>query len=282
MAHFTDQFTRHDPWKFRPSLLIPTWPTTLLQDARALLSGVDANALAEIAEEVEKELQAISAPHFFPINKGHWIWTRVKLGWVDETTTKTSDAIREGFGDLNLFIAFHNQRNFYQESRLTFQAQEWELLAVLAIWKLIDAYDVLYSDANQPLTGPRRRFGNDAIGNSAALAMEAQAAVAHAVQIKERARHIAELEEMRNRNEAANRSKKGTSAVTVRHQKMDSVRLAAFALVDKGKFESRPTAAEAISDNIETSPGKFVPYQTAYRWLLKRKDWEDKIANRAN
>lgn len=97
MAHFTDQFTRHDPWTFRPSILIPTWPTILLQDARALalLSGVDRDALAEIAEEIEKELQAISAPYLFPVNSDHWIWTRVRQGWV--CSSKAADTSSPSF-----------------------------------------------------------------------------------------------------------------------------------------------------------------------------------------
>ena len=281
MAHFTDQFRRHNPWKFRPSILIPTWPTILLQDARELLSGVDPDALGEIAEEIEKELQAISTPYLFPMNRDHWIWTRVRREWVDETTTKTSDAIREGFGDLNLFLALHSEMNFRHESLLTFQVQMWELLAVIAIWKLIDSYDMLRSDANQPLAGPLQRFSNDAIGKSAALAMEAQAAVAHAVQIKQRDQYLKEIDKIHRAFEAASRSKKGKDAVSVRHQKLDAVRLAVFAFADKGQFESLAAAADAIANDIEISPGKCVPYLTAYRWLLKREVWEKKISARS-
>ncbi len=260
---------------------IATWPAVLLKDARDLLHGLDSETLIQIAEELELALREYSQPYNFPPDKSHWIWSRVLPGWTSAESISSSENIRKNFEDLNLFLAFYRPRDFQADSRLNFAATEWQLLAVLAIWKLIDAFDASFrSDGME--RAPINRKPVDALSATAALAMEAQAAVAHAVQIKLRARHITELEEMRSRNEAANRSKKGTSAVTVRHQKMDSVRLAAFALADKGKFESQPTAAEAISNNVEISPGKFVPYQTAYRWLLKRKDWEDKIANRAN
>jgi hypothetical protein len=281
MARFTDQFTRFNPRTFPPGILIPTWPSLVQRDACALLEGVDDNELEDLALVVDKAIDEYAEPHQFATARDSWIRTRIKPEWLNQSELKTVDGIRNTVGDLNLFLACIDRTSPLQDHPSLSRFDTWHMLAVLALWKLVDARDVIFKHAPDLIGGMIRPKEQDRLMHGAAIAMEAQAAVSNGLQLQMRSTHLLAMQKARDVLEMAQRSTKGSKAVTTRHSKYDTIRLAAFALADSDSTLSMTDAADLITNNIEWRKNEFVKYITAYRWLQNRKSWEAKIAARS-
>lgn len=285
MAKFTDQFDRYPPNHSLPSIAIPTWPTLVRNEALILLSGFDDAMLVDIGLVLEDMIASAAQPCNFPVAKDAFIWTRIEPHWVSPTfTPKSSNEVRNTFGELNIFLCQCGPPNERElEYKLAFgpKVERWHLLAVLALWKLVDCSDVMLGRVAHNIDGMIPRNKDFRFQNAAGIAMEAQAAVSNALQLEERARHIAVVEKFRDQIELSKRSKKGTDTVVARHKKDDDVRLAAFAMADALGDIPKTEAAERISMDLQWRSGEFVSFTRAYRWLLDRANWEKKIAARS-
>ena len=111
MAAFTDQFSRCDPYTFRPSNIAMTWPTILLEDARAILKGLTVTELIQLGQAIDRAIDRSSNPSTFPSDQSHWIWSRVRPGWINEQNFFDATSVREAFSDLNVFLGLCDLQN---------------------------------------------------------------------------------------------------------------------------------------------------------------------------
>lgn len=262
MARYTEQFNRQDPLKFRPSLLAFTWPTILLQDARDLLKDFDKAALVQLATAIEHEIHALSDPEQFPTDKNHWIWTRVRAAWITNDFNSSRDSIRHTFGDLNIFLAFHDHKKFAQAHGLKRKTKEWHLLAVIAIWKLIDACEVAWGRKPES-DSEGLSYANVKLPQfeSTGLAMEAQAACGIA---------LLRLEESRARSKTASTGGEKRNRIN-RANREEALRIA-----NSHTYELKKVVVILIQDSLVkeiTDKGDIVRYNKGVisRWLLKAK-----------
>jgi hypothetical protein len=247
---------------------ISTWPAVLLKDARDLLHGLDSETLIQIAEELEQALREYSQPYNFPPDKSHWIWSRVLPGWTSVESISSSENIRKNFEDLNLFLAFYRPRDFQADSRLNFVATEWQLLAVLAIWKLIDAFDASFRCDGME-RAPINRKPVDALGATAALLMEAQAAIATAIQRKQSSEHFAEMEKRRIEIEVLQRQLRAASGGNAKGERSAEARRMAFELstTTSKKFHNQLSRAEWLSRELKARLSFEITPSSVRRWL---------------
>lgn len=283
MARFTDQFQRYNPRKFQPSLMLPTWPKLAQMDANALLDGATDEDVAELAHLVELEIDAFADPQCFPTkDTGHPIWTRVRPEWLSQNLLKSKEGIRFTFCDLNILLALVDERDILAGTQMGQRFSTWHLFAVLALWKLIDGRDAIFGE-DVEIPGLLRPTEKDRINHGHGIAMEAQAAIYTALQLKERARHLNEMQRARNELDRITASNTAKKRVNSRHQKDDPSRLEAFRIQDTYPAGTPKTVvAEDVSNNVTLDGGQFVTYGTAYGWLLKRGEWEKKIRARAS
>jgi hypothetical protein len=236
MPKFSNQFQRHDPFEFRPDILIATWPHLILKDARSLLKEKTSEELEELALAIEWHIDFYAQQPDLLASEDSWIWTRVEREWVGLNPTFSADEARDAFGDLNIFIA--SGEKIDQSPRFMWQstAKDWELFAVLAIWKLIDARDVLYGHASDSLTQKLQVKSEFRHMKSTALAMEAQAACSIALQRRERTIYVEQQKQFVRDDEARRRSSNSSHAATTLHMKRERNRcredIAANAPVD--------------------------------------------------
>jgi hypothetical protein len=237
-----------------------TWPTILLQDARVILNGLTVPELIQLGQAIDRAIDRSSNPITFPSDQSHWIWSRVRPGWITEQNLFDATSIRETFSDLNVFLGLCEMQNIPIEPALKVRVDEWHLLAVIAIWKLIDARDIVFSesiDSAQPHPqSPEATFRKYKVG---ALAMEAQAAIGVA---------ILRLEESRGRSQIAKKGGKKRNQLNNRDRD-EAVRLA-----NSRPFALKKLAVIFIQESIVkgvSADGSSLRYSKAViaRWLTK-------------
>lgn len=282
MARFTDQFNRYDPRTFRPSVLIPTWPAIVQQDAKELLIKFSDAELIERALAVEIAIESIADPATFPKNRSSWIWSRVKPGWIATGLFPSSDEIRNEFSDVNLFLFSLEQRRHPQHSLEMPYVDPWQSLAILSLWKLIDALDVLRGVNPDLIGGLIRPNRTDRKMYAAGIVMEAQAAISSAAQLKASAFHIEYMRRHLDGVESAKRSMKATHSVVAKHKKDDATRLKAFQLSDETPVKNLKVRAEYAYDRLNKDPEFKFSLDTVYDWITHRDLWETKIAARCD
>jgi hypothetical protein len=272
MPKFTDQFTFRNPRTARTGVLIPTWPVIIQADACKLLSEFSDEDLICIGDFVEKVIDEQAQPHNFPTDQSSWIWSRVRSGWIAGNDLESADAIRNEFGDLNLLLMQIDRCDLSSGLLPSQRVRHWHLLAVLALWKLFDAIDVTYG-MKPDLIG--RVIGkSDEIRrmNGAGLAMEAQAAIAHGIQLQERASHLAEAETFRDQIELFRKQVRSASGGKAKGEgnaplKEEAKRLNA----DTSKrFTKLKFRYEWIADELMRKFGRTVASTTVADWIGKR------------
>jgi hypothetical protein len=271
MARFTDQFTRprFNPRTFQPGILIPTWPALVQQDACAILIDVTDEEVIELAYAAEHLIVGYAEPsQFHQLKDGvDWIWTRVKPGWVIAHKLTTEDAIRNAFSDLNLLLAAIEDQDIFADSPWLSRLSIWHMLAVVALWKLIDARDVIFRHAPDQIGGLVRPKEQDRIMYASSLAMEAQAAISHALQLKERARHLVEAGIARDQIEKLKRKQKSKKAAQGKTTKHAPCRKQALKLANLGKYCGATHAINSIHGKVLYPSGKRVAKSTLREWL---------------
>jgi hypothetical protein len=156
--------------------------------------------------------------------RGHWIWTRIKPEWLTSDFNESSDSIRETFGDLNIFLALHNDDKFQAVLGKDRQVKEWHLLAVISIWKLIDACELLWGDVRSQHDSGRNYVDPKILSAEVTgLAMEAQAACQTAMQLKERAFHVNNAAIAQAQFEKLKRSKQAKKAADAMNEPMHQI-----------------------------------------------------------
>lgn len=277
MARFTDQFDRHNPKSFRPSMPIATWPTLVHVDALELLSDVDADAFDELAIACEQAIEEQASPWNFPLPEEFWLHTRVLPSWVNEQSTASTTDVRNTYSDLNLLL---NAIEYGSQPAIRFTSQKfesWHYLASFAIWKLIDAFDVMYGHAPQYVDGlisPKSEFR---VRQGASLAMEAQAAISNAQQLKERARHV---EEMRIATEAWEKQKRTARASIAGYTRSEFYRAAGDKALEivkamNKRFVNADRQAEAVHAVLPIEYQSRCTVRTVKKWLRER-EWKRK------
>ena len=269
MAKFTDQFIRHNPRKFKPSMLAPTWPPLLMQDALGLLKEFTDDELVQIAQAVESEIQGHANPATFPTSKDHWIWTRVKAHWVTHDFNTSPEKLRENFGDLNIYLAFHKDGDFFGPSELRAKVKNWHLLAALSVWKLIDSCELLWGHTTEWYDSGRNYIDPKMVSATVTgIAMEAQAAIGVA---------LLRLEESRGRTHTAKK------AVDKRNRQLYIHQDEALRIANSRPFELKKSAVIFIQESLVkgyTKDGTPVRYNKAVisRWLTKGNWKPSKVA----
>lgn len=282
MAKFTDQFDRHPPNHSHPRIAIPTWPTLIRNEALILLSGFDDWMLIEIGLALEEHIATAAQPYNFPVSKDALIWTRIQPHWVSPTfAPKSSDEIRDTFGDLNIFLCQCEAPDEWElECKLAFgpKVERWHFLAVLALWKLFDSGDVMFGRTAHTINGMIPENRDLRFQNAAGIAMEAQAACQIAIQLQERAGHVLNAAMAQAEIEGLKRSKQASKAGVTRHAPNTAKRKVAMELATQKPFASRAAAARHVIENLEKRqlPGKPVEYYTfgpVDQWL-KEDGWK--------
>lgn len=270
MAKFTNQFNRHNPREFKPSMLAPTWPPLLIQDALGLLKEFTDDELVQIAQAVEDEIQAHANPANFPTSRDHWIWSRVKVHWLTHDFDTSPETIRENFGDLNVYLAFHKDGDFFGTPELRARVRNWHLLAALSIWKLIDSCELLWGHTTEWYDSGRNYVDPKIVSATVTgIAMEAQAAIGVA---------LLRIEESRSRSHTAKKGPVERNKALFLHQD-EALRLA-----NSRPFELKKAAVIFIQESLVkdmASDNTPIRYNKAViaRWLTKE-NWKPSKAGK--
>lgn len=281
MAKFTGQFDRHPPNHSQPSIAIPTWPTLIRDDALNILSGFDDEMLVEIGLALEKIIETAAQPFNFPVNKDALIWTRIEPHWVSPTfAPKSANEIRNTFGDLNIFLCQCESPDEWElEYKLAFapKVERWHLLAVLALWKLVDCSDVMFGTTAHTIDGMIPKNAGLRFQNAAGLAMEAQAALSTAVQKQLESQLVAAARRetvLSLEIEATTaKSQRGTELATKMHAaRRGEARKIAFEIANECGLPKRIQAARHANKILKEVHKKFFTDDTVDEWL-KEDGW---------
>lgn len=280
MAIFTDQFQRRDPLSFNASDVLEFWPRQIAFEARDLLEGHTAHQVEAIAKAVEA-LIVSHVDHLvihhnpFLIGFGSHPPKEVRL---NNSIGATPELMREQFGDANIFIAATSAS--HSAAKLPFTS--WEGLAVIALWKLVDFYDILLPPIHRSEHGsyerptPEERASR--LRKSAPLLVEAMRASTLGAEGRIRAQQLGamqgeterEVAEALYRADAERRlavSEKSRASVNARHEKTRAHINEALGMANKRDFKSFEAAARYIADNLEKSPNAYYTAPTVVRWL---------------
>lgn len=278
MAKFTDQFDRYPPNHSLPSIAIPTWPTLIRNEALILLSGFDDEMLVDIGLVVENMIVTAAQPFNFPVSQEAWIWTRIEPHWVSSTfAPKSSNEIRDTFGDLNIFLYQCEAPDEPElEYKLAFgpKVETWHLLAVLALWKLVDCSDVMLGRTAHTIKGMIPKNRDLRFQNAAGLAMEAQAALSTAVQKELEGQLVAAARTetvLRLGIEATTaKSQRGTELATKMHSaRRGDAREIAMRIANECGLPRRIQAARHANKILKEIHKKFFTDDTVDEWLKK-------------
>jgi len=294
MADFSDQFDKWDPLLFNAVGIFDMWPRQAAWEARALLTGRTSPELKQIALGVESMISDQVA---------HLVQNQGKNGdaWFDanpKTTTLHADIspprpelLRESYGDVNLFMSafLTTQPSVFSAN---FPFAQWEGLAVITLWKLLDFYDAVFWRRREPEAYQLGQSRNPAKSASALLKgapllVEAMRACTLATECKTRAeqldamadnshRRLAEAlysEEAKRREEVSRRAR---AAVSVRHKKTHAHAEEAIRMANAQFFSTRAAAARHVADLLQKAPGEFYTVRAVDEWL-KESGWKPKV-----
>jgi hypothetical protein len=133
--------------------------------------------------------------------------------------------------------------------------------------------DIVFKHAPDKIGGLIRPKEQDRMMYGAGFAMEAQAAVSTALQLRERARHLAELTDFQLQVEKLKRKKKALNAQIAKDADIEKLRIKALKLANKGKYTSKPHAAQYIAPKLRYKNKRKVAESTVVTWLRVKK-WQ--------
>lgn len=285
MAKFSDQFEKRDPLTFNAFGIFDLWPRQIAWEARDLLEGRTTVRLTEVANAIEAVVLAeLSLLLSKPDEEGdpRFRANPKALEYGTFLSPKDPEDLRLQHSDVNLFIAATSGS---KAEKLNFE--QWEGLAVLALWKLIDFFETI--------TAPRRELGDGfpaprpttekkfaAMKSSTPDLVEAMRACTLAGEAKMRTQQLSALgsaaqrqvsealyeAETKRRNEV---SKKCRDAVLVRHSKTEDHKAQALAYALSKPFKNLTHAARFAADNVEKSPNVFYTPGAVGEWLKAAK-----------
>ncbi len=287
MAAFTDQFTRRDPLTFTAFGVFDLWPRQIAWEARDLLKGRSKSQLKRIATSVEALIK-VQLEHLVS-NQGrkgnpHFDANPKAIGYGMNFVVQSSEQLRLQHSDVNLYVAAQSLPKAKQ-----IQFEQWEGLAVLSLWKLIDFFD--------GITAPRKDLGMEhwstqptlerryeAFRSATPDLIEAMRACTLAIECKTREQQLAAmaddshralaealyLQEAKRREEV---SQKARASVSVRHQKTYVHAEEAVRMANAGSFPSLEAAGRDIADRIEKSPGELYSVRVVKQWI-KESGWK--------
>lgn len=290
MANFTDQFKKRNPLTFNATGVLDMWPRQIAWETRDLLKGRTTSQLMKMAVAIEALI--VDQVRRLVQNQGkmgeqHFDSNPKTISYWAKWMSIQPDQLREQYGDVNLFVAA-SMPSGKTSSKRTRPFEQWEGLAVLALWKLIDFYEVRstlrkeYEFGSMP--PPEKRIS--ALVRGAPLLVESMRACTLAAEGRMRVQQLASFNDaQRTVSEALYEadserrrvvSEKSRAAVKVRHDKTKVHVACAIELAKAGNFKSRAAAARHIADEIlKASPREFYTPGTVDGWL-KAAGWERK------
>ena len=283
MAKFSDQFEKRDPLTFTAFGIFEFWLRQIAWEARDLLKGRTALHLKEIGSAVEALIETqlqllLSKPD--EAGDPRLSANPKAIGYGGFMSPKVPELLRSQHSDVNLFVA---GCSLPEAGGMRFE--QWEGLAVLALWKLIDFFEII--------TAPRRELGENAylggpeptdkrkhqalmkctpdlveamractLAGEAKMRLQQLAAMKSSAQ-REVSKALYEAEEKR-RSEV---SEKSRAAVAVRHDKTKDHRAEALKHANSKRFKSRAEAARYAADMVEKGPKTFYTVAVVEGWL---------------
>lgn len=281
MAAFTDQFERRRPLRFVVPGVINFWLQQAAWEARSILrqrSEEDVVGIARAIEQIVSQYaERLTAP-----DAAHAAAETAKLMAV----AGGPDEARHHHGDLNLYRAAGGISALIGHLQKGVDPTEAEALAVLALWKIVDALDAL-SAPRRKVAQPSDAQLKAALYQASPYAIEASRAAAAAVELHIEARRkqagqtaIDELmadwqqQQEKMRSEAA--SKRGQMMAKGRHAATYRARDAVLAWVADKRFESRLAAARKAVEYLATLPDVDPCQVEAVDGWLKKAGWKPK------
>lgn len=287
MAKFHDQFQKRDPLTFNAFGIVDFWPRAIAWEARDLLEGRKTSHLKKIATAVEALIEAqltlmMSKPDV--AGDPRYSANPKALEYGSFMSVQEPNFLRVQHGDVNLYLGATTSPG---DKGLKFE--QWEGLAVLALWKLIDFFETV--------TAPRRELGNrtglqqptdkrkyQALLHGAPDLVEAMRACTLAGETKMRLKQLAAMDSSAQRQVAealyaadAKRrievSNKSRAAVAVRHSKIKEHQAEAMREALSRPFKSRAEAARHAAEMVQKSPGIFYTSAVIDGWL-KALGWQ--------
>jgi hypothetical protein len=267
MASFTDQFDRKDPFNFKPLVSIPAWPRLIQRDAKSILDSASETEVKGLAALASQLIADYAAPEYFHKNRPDWLWERAFPKCTRSTNLQTSSLIRIRFGDIHLLMAALEACDPFAQSQKLAQFKIWDLLSAFALWKLVDASDLAdgYVTVDPHIFVTQEKTIR--LQYAAELAMEAQAAVTQALQLKERELHLYAALNSREkiaRLEKALWSAKGGNAKRENSQYM---REEVIRLNKTKRFFNQGKLGDWLSDQLLKKFGETVQPSTTITWL---------------
>lgn len=281
MAKFSDQFEKRDPLTFTAFGIFEFWPRQIAWEARDLLEGRTTARLKEIAVFIEAVISAqLSQLLSKPDEAGD---PRFKanpkaLEYGSFMSSKDPENLRLQHSDVNLYIAATSGS---RAEILNFE--QWEGLAVVALWKLIDFFEAITAPQRESGTGlwsPRPTIEKKyaAMKRSTPDLVEAMRACTLASEAKMRLQQLSKMKSATQREvsealyeaEAKRRrevSDKSRAAVAVRHDKTNDHRAEALKHANSKPFKSRAEAARFAADMVEKGPNTFYTVAVVDGWL---------------
>lgn len=283
MAKFSDQFEKRDPLTFTAFGIFDFWPRQIAWEARDLLEGRTTFQLKEIGIAVEAlietQLQLLLAK---PDEAGDPRLTAnpKAIGYGGFMSPKVPELLRSQHSDVNLFIA---GCSLPQAGGMRFE--QWEGLAVLALWKLIDFFEIItaprrelgeYSRLGGPKPTDKRKY--QALMQCAPELVEAMRACTLAGEAKMRLHQLAAMKSLAQREvskalyeaEAQRRlevSEKSRAAVMVRHSKTSAHQAEALRFANSKPFKSRAEAARYAAERVDKGDGTEYTVPVVDGWL---------------
>lgn len=292
MANFTNQFEKRDPLTFNAVGILDMWPRQIAWEARALLEGRTTPQLTEVAIAIEALI--VDQVGYLVQNRGkkgerHFDSNPKTISYGAEWMDVQPDRLREQYGDVNLFVAA-SMPSRQTSSQTTVPFEQWEGLAVMALWKLVDFYEALlgwrkeYELESHPTYPPGRR--RTALMQSAPLLVESMRACTLAAEGRLRVQQLASMTDDTQRRvsealyeaESERRkvvSNKSRAAVMVRHDKTSEHIARAIEIANSQYFRYRSEAARHAADLVQKAPGKFYTVDIVDSWL-KAAHWQRK------
>lgn len=291
MAAFTDQFTRHSPFKIPVGLLFNDRLGIAISSAIEVLGNRTVDELTRIAQDVSGMIDA-AAMEYGRDHTEHYAEMWPELSPADLQTVQDDgardvvDQLREDLGEFGIFMFIEADKTRHDgtEDGVAFERQD--ALAVLALWLAVDCVDLVA--ASTPPGSWDRWVNPKQYGSAAAvLAMDSMGASILAVEARERAVDRIALEaegvragvlaEIVKRDEALrqDRSDRGLAAAEARWEPKKLHEAEAVKIAKAGSFPSYAEAIRKIQANVMKVEGGHESYghKTILKWL-KAADWE--------
>lgn len=296
MAAFTDQFQRRNPLTFNAFPLMSMWPRQIAWEARQLLAGRTCEELVDIARAVDGMIaeEAIRSIERLSDSTADADGTNPKTSstYVDFSDAAGVGRIRLEHGDVNLLEAIEDP--VWREGFAPHEA-----FAVLALWKIVDCYDLAsssvgslladilviegepYQPAQLAAKGARTaKKEQNARNYAAAEAIEAMRACTIAAQFKRQDQLVQDmrgmtvdavqarlaLEASLRKQEARERAQRSADARWGK-KSLDEAR--ALEMAKARKYATRIGAARSIADDLEKDDKSFYTAETVDSWLKK-------------